>query len=261
MYKNKKIIGLILARGGSKSIHYKNIYNCAGKPLLYYTIESALRSELIDRLIISTDDEKIAKVAKRFGVEVPFMRPVELAGDLTPDFPVIEHVLNELECRENYKPDVIVHLRPTTPLKSTRDIDSGIKLLIDTSRVHAVRSVCEPPHTPFKMYKLKKSGILEPLLRPEFPGVFKKTNNEPFNYPRHWLPKIYRHSGYVDVIWRDTILKKRSMSGTKILPLFFEAWRDVDIDSMKDMKYAETIIRYLRRKNKEHWEHDIEFDY
>lgn len=237
-----KILGVILARGGSKSITKKSIAICAGKPLMWYTINAANKSKLIDRLIISTDDQEMADYAQKEGVEVPFMRPKELAEDDTPDLSVFKHLLNELKRSEGYIPDIVVHLRPTTPLKSAEDIDRGIQLICDDENIDSVRSVCEPLHTPFKMYTINnETNLLEPILTKEFPKLYKK-HPEFFNLPRQMLPEIYRHSGYVDVIRTDVILNKNSMSGNKIRPLYFESWRDIDIDSEHDLKYAEFII-------------------
>ncbi len=238
----KKVLGIIVARGGSKSIPKKSIYPCAGKPLMAYTIEAAKAAKTINRLIISTDDAEMAEVARSLGVEVPFMRPVELAADTTPDLPVFEHALKTLEEQEGYVPDVVVHLRPTTPLKTAEDIDRGVELLLANPDAHSVRSVCEPVHTPFKMYRLEEgSPYLKPLLTKEFPEVFEKYP-EAYNMPRQALPPVLRHSGYVDVILPTTITEMHSMSGNKILPLHFEKWRDVDIDSMEDLQFAEILI-------------------
>ena len=153
---SKNVLGVILARGGSKSIPAKNISPCAGKPLLFYTVMAAQNARLISRLIISTDDEEIAAVARGLGVEVPFMRPKELAEDQTSDLPVFQHALAYLKEKEGYMPDAVVHLRPTTPLKSSQDIDRGIELLFDNSDATAVRSVCTPLHTPFKCIELMR---------------------------------------------------------------------------------------------------------
>lgn len=249
-----KILGLILARGGSKSIPGKNIYPCAGLPLIYYTIQAAKNSRLVSRLMTSTDSKEIAEVARNLGVEVPFMRPKELAQDDTPDLPVFQHALKWLKDNEGSTPEVVVHLRPTTPLKSSADIDKGIELLLKNPEADSVRSVCRPLHTPFKMYQLDEGDkFLKPLLTKVYPEVFKKYP-EAFNMPRQLLPQVWRHSGYVDVIRPEVITVKNSMSGTKILPLFFEEWRDIDIDSLKELKYAEDIIRLLRAQGKESWE-------
>ena len=248
--KKKEVLGIITARGGSKSIPKKSIYKCAGKPLLYYTIKAAEKAKLITRLIISTDDEEIAMIAKKYGVEVPFMRPKKLAGDKSPDIDLFKHALIKLKKEEGYNPDVVVHLRPTTPLKSSNDIDKGIKLILRDRNCHSVRSVCLPNHSPFKMYHLKKGKkYLIPIMREVYPNLFKKIP-EAYNLPRQILPKTWRHSGYIDIV-RPEIILNNSMSGTKILPLYFESWRDVDIDTMNDLKYAEVIIKELRRKGED----------
>jgi len=243
-----EVLGVIVARGGSKGIPKKNIALCAGKPLIWYTIDAAKKSKHITRLIISTDDEAIAAIAREHGVEVPFMRPKELAEDGTPDLPVFQHALRKLEEKEGYFPDAVVHLRPTTPLKSADDIDKGVQLLIDTPEAHSVRSVCEPLHTPFKMYKLDEGEtMLKPLLTGAYPGVFE-TYAEPYNMPRQILPKVWRHSGYVDIVRPTVILDMNSMSGSQILPLFFEEWRDIDIDYENDLKYAEIVIEQRQKQ-------------
>ncbi|TSC78302.1 MAG: N-acylneuraminate cytidylyltransferase [Parcubacteria group bacterium Gr01-1014_33] len=247
------ILAIIPARGGSKSIPKKSIVPCAGLPLLSYTIRAAQGAKLITRLIISTDDEEMANVARSEGVEVPFMRPGELALDDTPDLPVFEHALQWLKEKEGHIPDAVVHLRPTSPLKSTADIDRGIQLLLDHPDAHSVRSVCKTPYSPFKMYKVGVDGYLESFLIKEFPEVFEKYR-EPHNMPNQLLPSMMFPFGHIDVIRTDTIAVQHSMSGTRILPLFFEAWRSVDIDSSRDLTYAEIIINELRVKGKEPWE-------
>lgn len=246
-----EVLGVIVARGGSKSIPKKSIAPCAGKPLLYYTIEAARRSKLITRLIISTDDVEMAEVARSYGVEVPFMRPKTLAEDTTPDLPVFQHVLEELRMRELYVPQAVVHLRPTTPLKSAADIDRGITLLLENKQATSVRSVCEPLHTPFKMYDVDDdTGMLTPLLTKAHPAVFAK-HKEPFNMPRQALPAVWRHSGYVDVIRPHVITALDSMSGSRILPLYFDAWRDIDIDSPKELDMAARVIQEFASEGKD----------
>lgn len=250
---SKNVLGVILARGGSKSIPTKNIYPCAGKPLLFYTVMAAQNARLISRLIISTDDEDIATAARDLGVEVPFMRPKELAEDQTSDLPVFQHALAYLKEKEGYAPDAVVHLRPTTPLKSSHDIDRGIELLFDNPDATAVRSVCTPLHTPFKMYRIAAGEkFLKPLLKDVYPDVFQKYP-EAFNMPRQLLPAVLRHSGYVDVVRPDVIMRGNSMSGTRMIPLTFAEWRDIDIDSLKELRWAEEVIREIREKGKEPW--------
>lgn len=248
------VLAVIVARGGSKSIPKKSIAPCAGEPLMYYTIQAAKRAKSITRLIISTDSEEMAAYAASQGVEVPFMEPAELAKDTGPDLPFFKHVLAELERRENYVPDVVVHLRPTTPLKKASDIDAGVALLLDHPEAHSVRSIVEPAHTPFKMYDIHTvTGFLSPLLPKVFPAVFEQYP-EAYNMPRQLLPKLWEHSGYVDVIRSHVINELHSMSGTKILPLHFDEWRRIDIDSPFEIAMAEKVIESLKKEGKKTWE-------
>lgn len=247
------VLGIITARGGSKSIVKKSIAPCAGRPIMEYTIEAAKRSSAITRLIISTDDEEIAIMADAMGVEVPFMRPSRLAADDTPDLPVFKYTLARLKQKERYVPEAVVHLRPTTPLKKTADIDRGVALLLADPEAQSVRSVCAPLHTPFKMYRLREGErYLSPILRSEFPETFEQFA-EPYNMPRQSLPGVLRHSGYVDVI-RPRVIAGGSMSGTNIVPLPFEEWRDVDIDTARDLTYAELIIRERAARGLQPWD-------
>lgn len=251
----KKALGLILARGGSKSIPKKSIYPCAGRPLLEYTIDSALKSKLLDRVILTTDDEEIAEIGRKAGVEVPFMRPKELADDTTPDLPVFEHALNWLKENEGYEPEVVVHFRPTSPLRSAIDVDRGIQMMIDEDEAESVRSVVPPPHTPFKFYRIDEGEkFLRPILKEGYPEVFERLG-EPYNMPRQILPTTWAHVGYLDFVRPQVILEKKSMSGSKIMPLYIDSWRDMDIDSMKELRETERIIELLRKEfGKEPWE-------
>jgi CMP-N-acetylneuraminic acid synthetase len=249
-----KVLGVILARGGSKSIPKKSIALCAGQPLMHYTIQAAKNAKTINRLVITTDSQEMADFAKQNGVEVPFIRPENLAEDTTPDLPVFQHLLAELKEKENYAPDIIVQLRPTTPLKKSADIDKAVRLLIEHPQAQSVRSVSEPDHTPFKMYTLDEpSGLLKPLLANAFPEVFAKYP-EAYNMPRQILPQTWRHVGYIDVFRTEVVTDLNSMSGTRILPLFFDKWREADIDSPAELAQAEEIILKLRQSRQETWE-------
>lgn len=249
-----EVLGLIMARGGSKGVPKKNIVLCGGEPLLAYTIRAAQNSKAITRLIVSTDDEEIAAVARSYGAEVPFMRPAEISQDDTLDIPVVEHALAWLKEHEGYVPDIITHLRPTTPFKKSEDIDKGVDLLLEHPDAESSRSVCVPIYTPFKMYRFDEaeSPFLEPLLKKDFPEVFEMYP-EPYNMPRQKLPSVWRHSGYVDTIRRATI-EAGSISGKKIVPLFFEAWRDVDIDTPIDLFRAEQILMDLQKRGMVPWQ-------
>lgn len=222
-----------MARGGSKSIPKKNIKLLGGKPLIAHTIEKAQAAKYIDRLILSTDDPEIAEVARSYGCEVPFIRPAELAEDHTPDYPVAVHALEWLEKNDNWKPDFIVHLRPTHPFRKTSDIDKAIEMLSENSQADAVWTVGKPPVTPYKMFH---AG--EKFLKPALTIAGEK---ETFNWPRQKLPVAYNHYGQVDVTRYETVMAKKSMCGENITPLFLEG-EIVDIDSPLDWEFAEFLI-------------------
>ncbi|MSR85681.1 acylneuraminate cytidylyltransferase family protein [Candidatus Uhrbacteria bacterium] len=235
MIQTFKVMALILARGGSKRLPKKNIKPLAGKPLISYSIEAVKASKYVDRVILSTDDPDAMAIARDQGVEVPFTRPAELAGDTVTDFPVFEHALAWLKEHEGYTPDIVVQLRPTSPLRATKHIDDAIELLAAHPEADSVRTVAEPEQSPYKMYKIANNGFLEPLLRIE--GVA-----ESFNLPQQKLPKAYKHVGYVDAMWYRTLMEKHQMTGTNILPLVLEK-AESGINTQEDWDWYEYLIR------------------
>lgn len=229
-----KILAIIPARGGSKRLPGKNIKELAGKPLIAYSIEHAKKSKYINRIIVSTDDKKIAKISRQFGAETPFIRPAELAGDLVKDFPVFEHTLNWLKDNETYIPDVVVQLRPTSPLRKVEDVDNAIQLLLRHPEADSVRTVIEAKPSPYKMYKITDDNLLTPIIKIE--GV-----EEGYNLPTQSLPKAYRHIGTADVMWSKTIFDMKQMSGDKMLALIVEeAYQG--IDKYQDWEFYEFLI-------------------
>ena len=235
MYNNKKVLGLILARGRSKSIPKKNIKLLGGKPLIAHTIEKAKAAKYIDRIVLSTDDAEIAEVGRRYGAETPFTRPKELAEDSTQDFPCFVHAIKWLEENENWKPDFVVHLRPTHPFRKTEHIDLGVEMLEQSPGADAVWTVGVPPVTPYKMFKVGADGFIKAVL--EIPG-----EKEAFNLPRQKLPKAYNHYGQVDIARYETIMRKNSMCGENILPIFLEG-ELVDLDTLFDWEFAEFMLK------------------
>ena len=148
-----EILALIPARGGSKGIPRKNIRNFAGYPLIAWSIAVGLQAETVTRVIVSTDDDEIAAVAREYGAEVPFMRPVELAQDRTPDLPVFEHALKMLEEVDGYKPDVVVQLRPTSPIRPRGMVDEAVHILHSHNDADCVRGVVPAGQNPHKMWR------------------------------------------------------------------------------------------------------------
>ena len=231
-----EILALIPARGGSKGIPRKNIRSFAGYPLIAWSIAAAQQSRWVTRVIVSTDDEEIASVARQYGAEAPFLRPAELAQDKTLDLPVFEHALQWLAENEGYKPDVVVQLRPTSPIRPCDCVDSAIKILLEHPRADCVRGVVPAGQNPHKMWRISKpDGPMTPLL--EVPGI-----DEPYNAPRQILPPIYWQTGHIDAIRRSTITRKHSLTGNKIYPLVIDPRYTVDIDNLSDWAKYEAIV-------------------
>jgi len=229
-----EVLALIPARGGSKSIPHKNIRSFAGHPLIAYSIAAGLAAESVTRLLVSTDDEEIAAIARKYGAETPFLRPAELSQDNTPDLPVFQHALQWLEENEGYRPEILVQLRPTSPLRRVWHIDQSIYQLLAHPEADAIRTVCEPFQNPFKMWQIDPEGFMQPLIHTEY--------QEAYNMPRQLLPAVYWQTGYVDAAWRDTIIEKASMTGERILPLVIPPNDWIDIDSADDWRRAERML-------------------
>ena len=236
MVKKTEVLAIIPARGGSKGIPGKNIRNFAGYPLIAYSIAAAQQSEYVTRVIVSTDDEKIAEVARSFNAEVPFMRPAELAEDSSLDFPVFEHALLWLKEKEGYEPDIVIQLRPTSPIRPPSCVDDAIKILLQHPQADSVRGIVPAGQNPHKMWRLDAvTGQMNHLLT--VPGVA-----EPYNAPRQILPPVYWQTGHIDAIRSETILEKKSMSGDVIMPLILDPQYTVDIDNLYDWERYEHLF-------------------
>ena len=163
MYKGETILGLIPARGGSKGLPRKNIKLLLGKPLIAWTIEQALASKYLDKVVVSTDDEEIAKISKKYGAEVPFIRPKELATDKTKGIDVVLHTIRWME--ENGKSyDFLMLLQSTSPLRTFEDMDKAIELLF-LKKAKAIVSVCEVEHHPYWSNTLPEDGCMKNFIR------------------------------------------------------------------------------------------------
>lgn len=225
---------MIPARGGSKGVPHKNILNLAGKPLIAYTIEAALKSKNSRRVIISTDDVRIAEVAKSYGAEVPFLRPAELAKDDTPSLLVIQHAVKYVEENEGHKFDVVVVLQPTSPLRSEKYIDEAVEKLLRTG-ADSVVTVCEVKHHPFwgftakgdKLYPFSKKGIT--ISR------------------RQDLPEIYAVNGAVYAVRRNVLFEQNSLYGKDTRAVVMPYEESLDIDNYFDLFIAEMVLKYWKR--------------
>lgn len=232
-----KVIAIIMARGGSKGLPGKNIRPMLGKPLIAHIIGEAKKSNYISRIILSTDDDEIAAAGKEFGAEVLFKRPTELASDTATELPVVQHALNWLKDNENYVPDIIVRLVPTSPLNTVEYIDKGIKIMIEHPDAEGVRSVVKAPSHPLKCWRIEGENLI-PYIPKEVYG-FK----EPYIMPRQVLPKAYVNNGAVDVLRYDTIMNKNSWLGEKIYGFEMPAELSVNIDTLADFEKAEELLR------------------
>ena len=229
---------MIPARGGSKGVPRKNIRPLAGKPLIAWTIEAGRTAQLVTRVIISTDDQEIAAAARQCGAEVPFLRPAEIAGDLATDVEYLTHALSFLKEKENYEPEIVVRLPPTSPLRTAAHIDEGIQTLLNLPDADAVRPITESPKHPYKMWKIGNDTYLEPFLPKSFTQM-----EEPYNLPRQLLPIAYVHTGAMDVMRLATITQLKSTSGKKLGYFFMKPEESVNIDSQVDFLLAEMLMQ------------------
>lgn len=231
-----KILAIIPARGGSKGLVRKNILPLLNHPLIAYSILAAQQSSFINRIIVSTDDDEIINVAKQYRAEVPFKRPAALAQDASTDIEVFTHALNWLKEHENYVPDYVVQLRPTSPIRLKGMIDSCIQKLINHPQSDSLRIITEAPVTPYKMW------LVEDENKPMKPLLTLDDIDEPFNQLRQTLPKVYWQVGALDVIKTSVITQQKLMSGDNIMHHIVPSYLAVDIDDIKSFEKAAEII-------------------
>ena len=232
----KNILCIIPARSGSKGIPHKNIKNFKGLPLLAWSIKQAKESKYNShiRIVVSTDSLEYQKIAITNGAECPFLRPSEISKDLSTDYECISHCINWLNINENYKPDIILQLRPTQPCRKVDDIDKCLDIFIDKyDEYDSLRTVVEFEKSPYKMYTINPH---DNLLIPLFGNV--NEIKEPFNQCRQVLPKTYLHNGYIDII-KTSLLYRGTISGDNIYPYVMNKNETIDIDTEDDWEKAE----------------------
>lgn len=230
MYKNKKILALILARGGSKGIPKKNIKKLKGKPLIAYTVEKALKSNYLDRIILSTDSKEIANIGKKYGAEVPFMRPKILATDHATSEESMIHAINWLKENENYNSKYVMLLQPTSPLRKVKDIDKSVEKIIDKKADSLVSLVQSDKH-PFWMMKIKD-------------GQVKTFDKKKEKYKRRQeLPPIYIINGAIYIMKTNLFLKKKKLQPGYTIPHIMPKKRSIDIDDILDFKFVKMLIK------------------
>lgn len=223
------ILAIIPARGGSKGLPRKNIYFVKGKPLIAYSIEAALGSKFITKIIVSSDDDEILKVSKEFGA-TPLKRPKKLAQDTSTSEEVIQNVINSL-IKQNEEFDILVLLQPTSPLRDASDIDNAIELMLKNN-ASAVISVTNIGVKPFKTYYLNKKGFLQ--------GVH---NNKSPNMRRQDLPDAYLANGAIYAVYTNLFLQYNSLLPKKTIPYIMDILKSYDIDDLEDINQIETLLR------------------
>jgi CMP-N-acetylneuraminic acid synthetase len=233
-----KILGVITARGGSKGIPGKNIKPLWGKPLLLYTIEAARASGALDRIILSTDDEQIAEVAKQFGCEVPFLRPKELADDKAAHLPVVQHAVQRLKDKDNYVRDYVMILQPTSPLRQSFHIKGAADLILK-SGADSVLSVAEIPEN----FSPHKAMVIES-------GELKLFNGQPVRKRiarRQDLGKTYWSVGSIYLFKTKLLFDKDEPNfyGDKVVPYVIDSKYVIDINVPEDWERAEVAMKRL----------------
>lgn len=226
-----KVLGLITARGGSKGIPRKNLQPLAGRPLIAWTVEAAKAAKGLARIVLSTDDDEIASVCRGLGVDVPFMRPPTLAQDRSPHIDVVEHALASLETLDRFRPEYVLLLQPTSPLRRASDIEDALALATER-RPNAVVSVAEAKTHPFLTKRLDENGCLVPFVESSLA------------YPRRQdLPPAYALNGAIFLNATKSLLRDRVFVPPGTVPLIMSRERSLDIDEPRDLRLAELIPR------------------
>ena len=229
------IIGVIPARKGSKGIPSKNIKLLCGKPLIYYTINSALKSKLLTSLVVSTDSISIAEIAKSFGARVPFIRPETLATDDSLAVPTIKHAVLETERNDKKLYDYIIMLQPTCPFTTSNDIDKSLARLIKSGADSIISVVNVGAIHPYRMKTISEKGELIDFCSDVRDDMM----------PRQKLPSVFLRSGDIYAVKRDILIKNSSLKGRKSLAYVIPEERAINIDTINDWKLAEVYLNSI----------------
>ena len=230
MYKDKKILAVITARGGSKSIPRKNITELCGRPLISYTIAAAQKSRYLTRSIVSTDDLEIAEISKKYGADVPFMRPLELAQDQSTSLEAANHALDWLKKNNNEEYDYLMILQPTSPLRSSEDIDGCIIKAVDTG-ADSVMSMKELEDFSVKKIKIIEDDLIKPWQEEE--GSYSRRRQD--------QEKVFKRNCAV-YLTKTEFIRQNDLFGKISRPYLMPAERSVDINGMFDLKLAELLL-------------------
>lgn len=231
-----RVLAVVPARGGSKGIPRKNLQLLGGEPLVVHAVRAGLGAgPLVTRLLCSTDDPDIAAAASAAGAEVPFLRPPHLAQDASEDWPVFIHALDWLEAHDGWVPDLIVNLRPTSPMRTPLHVTEAIQLLLDTG-VDSVKAVCLARQHPHKMWLREPDGRMASFLNTPF-----RLERGP-DVPRAELQDVYWQNGVVDVTRREVVREQRVMIGRSVAGLVTRPEESIDIDTEMDLALAELLF-------------------
>ena len=228
-----KVLGVMPARGGSKGVPKKNVKLLGGKPLIAYSIEAARAAKRLTRVIVSTDDEEIAEVSRRWGADAPFLRPAELATDAAKAVPVIQHALEEMERRDDLVYDAVLMLQPTTPFRTGADIDRAIEILEKTGADSVISVVDVEGHHPARMKYLEDGRLIDP----DFCEAYE-------NQPRQELRPMYLRNGMIYLTRRE-VMRSGSFKGSDCRALIVETHRSVNIDTPLDFELAEFLYKRI----------------
>ena len=225
------IVAIIPARSGSKSLVDKNIKDLSGHPLIAYSIAVAKMSKIINRVIVSTNSQEYADIAKQYGAEVPFIRPDEYSTDAATDRDFLVHAMNWLDENENSVPEYWVHLRPTTPLRSVEIIDNAINKIVQDNNATSLRSGHKAPESPLKWF-VKSNRYFRGLV-----------GGEDYNLPKEAFEQVYIPDGFVDVVKSSFVMNNQEIHGNKMIG--FESPVCTEVDSAEEFDY----IQYQLDKN------------
>ena len=224
-------MAIIPARAGSKSLKDKNIKLLSGHPLLAYSIAAAKLSKKIERVIVTTNSKKYAEIAKKYGAEVPFIRPDIYSTDNSTDRGFLIHAINWLNENDDYFPELMIHLRPTTPLRDIEIIDNAINSIQNDHYATSLRSGHKAPESPFKWFS-KKGKYFEGFL-----------DNEEYNLPKEAFKQVYIPDGYIDILRVSFLMKNETLHGDKMIG--FESPVCTEVDSSEEFSY----IQYQLNQN------------
>lgn len=231
--KKDETVAIIPARAGSKGVKNKNIRCLQGYPMLAFSVAACKMCKEIDRIIVSTDSERYAEIARYYGAEAPFLRPAELAGDQSTDIEFMQHAINWLYEHEGSVPEYFVHIRPTYPLRKIEVIQKAIKLFRADDSATSLRSAHLASNTPYKWFNLRDDGY--------YKSILDDLTLDEANNPRQAFPDVYIPDGYVDILRTSFIVENDLMHGDRMIGYVVPG--GVDIDAMKDLEYLEYYIQ------------------